>query len=398
MKYFSKNKKWMAYLILLTFLFTSIIPSNLGSMNSMAEAASLIELKNQQETKQIVDEGGSLSYKGNAIADNYDVQVTKTVSPTGTENDFNIELKVVTSENVEALSTIKTGAAVVLVMDTSKSMQWDASGGGHCFHCNRYINDADAKNLHNSSCEQKAGDATYARGAYDSNEADEPMRITTAVQVANSFLTEFAKFDTAMFSLVTFDSNAFAHRINEKYWLNVGKEDTEENLTDVQTEIAALDNYYEDLSEAEKTPAVHSGTNIAGGLLVAYNLLNNLGSDAPAHRYIILLSDGAPNKGNSTDDTGYSQTGVGNGNGLANAKTVADRIHALKDGKAANVYSVGFSPDLSGSNTVELLRYIASDPDDVYYDYAATPDDLIADISEITTNVTKLAEAWQVTD
>ena len=39
MKYFSKNKKWMAYLILLTFLFTSIMPSNLGSMNSVAEAA-----------------------------------------------------------------------------------------------------------------------------------------------------------------------------------------------------------------------------------------------------------------------------------------------------------------------------------------------------------------------
>ena len=40
MNYFSKNKKWMAYLILLTFLFTSVMPTNLGSMNSIAEAAS----------------------------------------------------------------------------------------------------------------------------------------------------------------------------------------------------------------------------------------------------------------------------------------------------------------------------------------------------------------------
>ena len=39
MNYFSKNKKGMAYLILLTFLFTSIMPSNLGGMNSVAEAA-----------------------------------------------------------------------------------------------------------------------------------------------------------------------------------------------------------------------------------------------------------------------------------------------------------------------------------------------------------------------
>ena len=40
MNYFSKNKKWMAYLILLTFLFTSIIPTNLATGDSMAYAAS----------------------------------------------------------------------------------------------------------------------------------------------------------------------------------------------------------------------------------------------------------------------------------------------------------------------------------------------------------------------
>ena len=39
MKYFSKNKKWMAYLILLTFLFTSIMPTNLVTGDSAAWAA-----------------------------------------------------------------------------------------------------------------------------------------------------------------------------------------------------------------------------------------------------------------------------------------------------------------------------------------------------------------------
>ena len=38
MNYFSKNKKWMAYLILLTFLFTSIMPTNLATGDSMAWA------------------------------------------------------------------------------------------------------------------------------------------------------------------------------------------------------------------------------------------------------------------------------------------------------------------------------------------------------------------------
>ena len=46
MKYFSKNKKWMAYLILLTFLFTSIMPSNLGSWDSAAYAEYKVDYNN----------------------------------------------------------------------------------------------------------------------------------------------------------------------------------------------------------------------------------------------------------------------------------------------------------------------------------------------------------------
>jgi hypothetical protein len=38
MNYFSKNKKWMAYLILLTFLFTSIMPTNIVGGNNVAYA------------------------------------------------------------------------------------------------------------------------------------------------------------------------------------------------------------------------------------------------------------------------------------------------------------------------------------------------------------------------
>lgn len=39
MKYFLRKKKWMAWVIMLTFLFTSIMPSNLMAGNSMAMAA-----------------------------------------------------------------------------------------------------------------------------------------------------------------------------------------------------------------------------------------------------------------------------------------------------------------------------------------------------------------------
>ena len=39
MNYFLKKKKWLAWVIMLTFLFTSILPSNIMAGNSVAEAA-----------------------------------------------------------------------------------------------------------------------------------------------------------------------------------------------------------------------------------------------------------------------------------------------------------------------------------------------------------------------
>ena len=42
MNYFSNRKKWMAYLILLTFMFTCIVPTNIVGGNSVAEAATAV--------------------------------------------------------------------------------------------------------------------------------------------------------------------------------------------------------------------------------------------------------------------------------------------------------------------------------------------------------------------
>ena len=53
MKYFSKNKKWMAYLILLTFLFTSIMPINLATGDSAAYAAYPLSQKHYDEDAKV---------------------------------------------------------------------------------------------------------------------------------------------------------------------------------------------------------------------------------------------------------------------------------------------------------------------------------------------------------
>ena len=69
MNYFLKKKKWLAWVIMLTFLFTSILPSNIMAGNSMAEAA---------ESDQIVNNGSISYYKGTGTG-------TDAIAGSGTE-------------------------------------------------------------------------------------------------------------------------------------------------------------------------------------------------------------------------------------------------------------------------------------------------------------------------
>ena len=60
-------------------------------------------------------------------AANGKVQVSKDISPTETENVFDVNLKIVTTEDIQKLD-ISPDAAVVLVMDVSNSMEYDVDG------------------------------------------------------------------------------------------------------------------------------------------------------------------------------------------------------------------------------------------------------------------------------
>ena len=76
MNYFSKNKKWMAYLILLTFVFTCIVPSNLSGWNSEAEAAEYSSATvflerggtRQLESSYLPSDGTTVMWKSNNTA------------------------------------------------------------------------------------------------------------------------------------------------------------------------------------------------------------------------------------------------------------------------------------------------------------------------------------------
>ena len=114
MNYFSKNKKWMAYLILLTFLFTCVMPSNLSGWNSVAEAA--------EETDEKI--AGQIEANNNTWvtpANDNRVQFRKTITAGDNENEFDIKLEVKTTQNISEIATSEK-SAVILVLDVSNSM------------------------------------------------------------------------------------------------------------------------------------------------------------------------------------------------------------------------------------------------------------------------------------
>ncbi len=113
MNYFSNRKKWMAYLILLTFVFTCIVPTNFVGGNSVAWA----DITQNQE--QIENFGGKKQADG--------VTVSKTIEPSGTENYFDITLTVDSKKNITQIMN-DPDMAVVIVMDISNTMN-NAFGG-----------------------------------------------------------------------------------------------------------------------------------------------------------------------------------------------------------------------------------------------------------------------------
>ncbi|MFR6290801.1 MAG: MBG domain-containing protein, partial [Peptococcaceae bacterium] len=85
MNYFLKKKKWLAWVIMLTFLFTSFMPSNIMAGNSVAEAA-ISGDKTVAVGEQITltsDKWGSWSSSNPDIATVSDIAYGKTVEVTG---------------------------------------------------------------------------------------------------------------------------------------------------------------------------------------------------------------------------------------------------------------------------------------------------------------------------
>ena len=116
MKYFLRKKKWMAWVIMLTFLFTSIMPSNLLAGNSVAEAAT----GNLTPPTIVYDADGNMVENPPTTLADGQVRLSKTAEPvTGEANTYKVTLEV----EGKGVTIPSGGADIVLVLDTSGSME-----------------------------------------------------------------------------------------------------------------------------------------------------------------------------------------------------------------------------------------------------------------------------------
>ncbi len=226
------------------------------------------------------------------------VTVEKTVTETGVENQFNITLTVTTQERLQEIPTT-TDSAVVLVMDTSGSM-----GGS---------------------------------------------RLTAAKKAAMDFVDKYVKgaqsTDKRYAALVGFDDDA----ITVRGWTNLT-----EGTSDFKK---FIDKLAVKVKQTLLGYTYTGGTNMEGGLQLAYNLINaekvegGLLEDCK-NINVILLSDGCPTY-HVDENTRNSTTKVKGVEGGGNTaypedwKSVETIAGSIRDDKI-NLYSVAFQ---TGSET-----------------------------------------------
>lgn len=406
-----------------------------------------------------IDSEGQIDTTNNAASssssqtiENGLVTMEKTIRPTGTENVFDVTLKVTTQEDLQTFDR-SPDAAVVFVMDTSNSMKWDMKGN-------------------------------------EKNIAEKDQRITKAKAAANKFLESYIKdADGAkrLISIVEFGSNAqtvagwtninsaaaleemknvitndisvnferhkpcdskHTYRGQKSYWVeakcNYPYSDC--NNTDPSHEHSGFSgsrSWWEDAHfeyrGCDKTDSLHThegdlecegdgthqislgndggGTNIEAGLMLAKNLLNTKDSenkdvlDGISNIYVILLTDGVPtfhvaddNKGNFKDNTSmYYIPGEQGGVDEAKYKDYKD-----VPGIASTITTTGthkadlFSIFYGSNDDKEVGKYDnASDWLQTFvsknYD-AKDSDKLDLALGKIVTTIKNMAEAWKVTD
>lgn len=263
-----------------------------------------------------------------------EVKTSKTIAGTNTENEFEITLKVETTQRIEETHSTPD-AAVVLVVDLSGSM-------AYCSECGREIGE-----WHKRRCK------------YDGQVTEQQTRLYEAKQAAKDFLKAYVGIDkdtnaytdpnaARYVSIVGYSNGGHGSWQGQQYveqilgWTDLHGETeaaTRQKLTAADTAISGMvyDNWPYEV-----------GTNTDAGLKAAENLWANAPSTASgaiSNRFTILLTDGEPNTNtgeNLRESDGYKTPSGYSGYRGDSYNNPAKRAYKIMNTYGSKVFSVCF--------------------------------------------------------
>lgn len=324
-----KVRKWFSVLLSI-LMIAGMVPMAISAAPTAAT----------EPDSQIVYAGGTVS-----VADGR-VQVSKTITPTDTENVFDITVQAVTTEDLKKVE-ISPDAAVVLVMDVSNSMV-----------------DNEVK-----------------------IDGKKTTRLQAAKQAAEKFVTSYVKdagTSKRLVSLVAFGSDA-----NTKLsWTdaNAGNNQVSASVTN------AIKKVRDDKFDRDK-----GGTNIEAGLMLARNLLKDNQLSNVSSVYVVMLTDGVPTFHVEKDsgNTSYIQGQRGGGDHATKEdyKDVPTVANSIKE--KATLYTISFATNgWVGDKSIQAWLSSFADQN---FD-ATDGDELTLSFDNIAQIIENSAKAWITTD
>lgn len=346
------------------------------------------------------------------------VTVSKTISATDVENQFKIDLNVVTTEDLESVD-ISPDAAVVLVIDSSGSMKdgvnGDGTGTAATASQRMTLAKAAAKDFVTSFVASATDGAKRYVSVVDFD--SDAQTVQNWVDVAGGTSYQYVQTDSDWES-----SNKSAYNSGNKEALDQAPacDATSANTYEHVYYTRSGNSYYKYTITYTKTAvdgktAVNTaiddmvasgGTATAAGLYEAQSLLQSSAIAGIDYVYVVLLTDGEPT---------YDKNGSSNNNSSGTAQvevTQAEEGADACEAQGAKVYTIAFAGEnlslsvSSSNNTYKSYPYtyvndwlaqkVASNAS--YHSNATTDDSLTLAFDSITESITKFIQSWKVTD
>ena len=273
-------KKRLVALIMVMALALSLVPvgaagdSNTPSEAETTQATNQIDGGKTPQYYQYDKDSGKFGETGNSQSEVYNnnsgepnVTISKEIKATGTENQFDVTLKVQADEAIET-SSKQPDAAIVLVIDVSTSMEY-------CAECGR-------NEWHTQDCQ------------YNGRVQTSQSRLNAAITAAKDFIANYAGYTEEGYQdpeaaryvcVIAYSDNSWQGR--------KGATEVVQEWTDLHT-TGALDTINGKL-ENIRNYTDRNGTNTDAGLAAAEQQLQSSTISNIDNKFILLLTDGEPN-------------------------------------------------------------------------------------------------------